>query len=89
MGMFLSRFPPVWKERFIRNGAPRHIADYIEKAYEDRTLSEYVVMAMREMGGEGPAMAMAETRRTTRRSSRSGCSITCRASTISTGNSMI
>lgn len=63
MGMFLDRFPPVWKERFIRNGAPRHIADYIEKAYEDRTLSEYVVMAVREMGGEGAAMAMAETLR--------------------------
>lgn len=63
MGMFLHRFPPVWKERFIRNGAPRHIADYIEKAYEDRTLSEYIVMNVREMGGEGAAMAMAETLR--------------------------
>lgn len=63
MGMFLHRFPRVWKERFIRNGAPRHIADYIERAYEDRTLSEYVLLSVREMGGEGAAMAMAETLR--------------------------
>jgi hypothetical protein len=63
MGMFLFKFPRVWKERFIRNGCPAHIADYIEKAYEDRTLSEYVVLAVREMGGEGPALGMAETLR--------------------------
>src|SRR3712207_7051700 len=42
MGMFLFKFPRVWKERFIRNGCPRHIADYIEQAYDDRVLSEYV-----------------------------------------------
>jgi sugar phosphate isomerase/epimerase len=63
MGMFLFRFPRVWKERFIRNGVPQHIADYIDQAYEDRTLSEYVVLAVRDMGGEGPALAMAETLR--------------------------
>ena len=62
-GMFLEHFPGVWKERFIRNGCPRHIADYIAKAYDDRTLSEYVVLQVREMGGEGPALAMAETLR--------------------------
>ena len=63
MGMFLAKFPRVWKERFIRNGCPRHIADYIDKAYEDRVLSEYVVLNVREMGGEGPALGMAETLR--------------------------
>ena len=63
MGMFLARFPRVWKERFVRNGCPQHIADYIDQAYEDRTLSEYVVLAVRDMGGEGPALAMAETLR--------------------------
>jgi hypothetical protein len=63
MGMFLFRFPRVWKERFLRQGVPQHIADYIDKAYEDRTLSEYVVMAVREMGGEGPALGMVETLR--------------------------
>lgn len=63
MGMFLSKFPPVWKERFIRNGVPPHIADYITKAYEDRVLSEYVILNVREMGGVGPAIAMAETLR--------------------------
>jgi len=63
MGMFVHRFPQVWKERFMRNGVPRHIADYIEQAYEDRVLSEYVILNVREMGGEGPALAMAETLR--------------------------
>lgn len=63
MGMFLFEFPPVWKERFIRNGVPQHIADYIVKAYEDRVLSEYVILNVREMGGTGPALGMAETLR--------------------------
>lgn len=63
MGMFLHAFPPCWKERFIRNGVPQKIADYVEKAYADRVLSEYVVNNVREMGGTGPAIAMAETLR--------------------------
>lgn len=63
MGMFLYHFPPCWKERFLRNGVPTKIADYIVKAYDDRQLSEYVVLGVREMGGEGPAIAMAETLR--------------------------
>lgn len=63
MGMFLHRFPRVWKERFIRNGVPQAIADFVEKAYEDRVLSEYVLNDVREMGGTGPALGMAETLR--------------------------
>jgi Xylose isomerase-like TIM barrel len=63
MGMFLHRFPRVWKERFVRNGVPQAIADHIEKAYEDRTLSEYVINDVREMGGTGVSIAMAETLR--------------------------
>lgn len=63
MGMFLAAFPPVWKERFIRNGVPQHIADYIVQAYEDRVLSEYVILNVRDLGGTGPALGMAETLR--------------------------
>ncbi len=63
MGMFLHRFPRVWKERFVRNGVPRAIADHVEKAFEDRVLSEYVINDVRDMGGTGPAIAMAETLR--------------------------
>lgn len=63
MGMFLHAFPPVWYEKFMRMGVPKNIADYIVKAYEDRVLSEYVILGVRELGGEGPAMAMAETLR--------------------------
>lgn len=63
MGMYLFQFPPVWRAKFERIGVPKNIADYIVKAYEDRVLSEYVILNVREMGGEGPALAMAETLR--------------------------
>lgn len=63
MGMFLHAFPPVWKEKFMRIGVPQNIADYIVKAYEDRVLSEYVILNVQQMGGTGPAIAMAETLR--------------------------
>ena len=63
MGMFLFAFPPVWKEKFLRIGVPANIADYIVKAYEDRVLSEYVILNVQNMGGTGPAIAMAETLR--------------------------
>lgn len=61
MGMFLKHFPRVWSAKFRRMGVPAHIADYIEKAYEDRVLSEYVILEVQQMGGVGPAIAMAET----------------------------
>lgn len=63
MGMFLHAYPRVWKEKFMRVGVPKHIADYIEKAYEDRVLSEYVILNVQQMGGTGPAIAMAEVMR--------------------------
>jgi sugar phosphate isomerase/epimerase len=63
MGMFLFKFPPVWRAKFERIGVPAHIADYIVKAYEDRVLSEYVILEVQNMGGVGPAIGMAETLR--------------------------
>ena len=60
MGMFLHAFPPVFKEKYLRMGVPQKIADYVEQAYADRVLGEYVILNVREMGGEGPAIAMAE-----------------------------
>ena len=63
MGMFVHALPPVWKEKFLRMGVPRPIADYIEKAYADRVLSDYVILNVQQMGGVGPAIAMAETLR--------------------------
>ncbi len=63
MGMFLDKFPPVWKEKFMRIGVPKAIADYVEQAYADRVLSEYVILNVQQMGGTGPAIAMAETLR--------------------------
>lgn len=63
MGMFLFRFPRVWRERFIRNGCPVEAADFIEKSYEDRRLSEYVILDVMQKWGPGPQVAMAETLR--------------------------
>lgn len=63
MGMFLAHYPRVWAEKFMRLGVPKNIADYIVQAYEDRVLSEYVILNVQEMGGVGPAIAMAEVMR--------------------------
>jgi sugar phosphate isomerase/epimerase len=63
MGMFLHAYPPVWRAKFERLGVPRNIADYVVKAYEDRVLSEYVILNVQQMGGVGPAIAMAEVMR--------------------------
>lgn len=63
MGMFLHAYPPVWRAKFERLGVPKNIADYIVKAYEDRVLSEYVILEVQQMGGVGPAIAMAEAMR--------------------------
>jgi Xylose isomerase-like TIM barrel len=63
MGMFLKHFPRVWSAKFRRMGVPDRIADYIEKAYDDRVLSEYVILEVQNMGGTGPAIGMAETMR--------------------------
>jgi sugar phosphate isomerase/epimerase len=63
MGMFLHAYPPVWRAKFERLGVPQNIADYVVKAYEDRVLSEYVILNVQQMGGVGPAIAMAEVMR--------------------------
>lgn len=63
MGMFLFHYPRVWREKFERLGVPKNIADYVVQAYEDRVLSEYVILNVQQMGGTGPAIAMAEVTR--------------------------
>lgn len=63
MGMFLERYPRIWTERFIRKGCPQAAADFIEKSYEDRRLSEYVIQDVEAKWGAGPQLAMAETLR--------------------------
>jgi hypothetical protein len=63
MGMFLHHYPPVWRAKFERLGVPKNIADYIVQAYEDRVLSEYLILEVQQMGGTGPAIAMAEVTR--------------------------
>jgi sugar phosphate isomerase/epimerase len=61
MGMFLKHYPKVWSDKFRRLGARAEIVDYIVKAYDDRTLSEYVFQDVRDMGAKGPELGMVET----------------------------
>jgi hypothetical protein len=63
MGMFLDRMPRVWLERFVRNGCPREAAEFIEKSYADRRLSEYIINDVLEKWGPGPQVGLAETTR--------------------------
>lgn len=63
MGVFLYRYPRVWKERFIRNGVPSDAADFIEQSFNDRRLAEYVVNDVMQKWGPGPQMGMVETLR--------------------------
>ncbi|TWB45939.1 sugar phosphate isomerase/epimerase family protein [Nitrospirillum pindoramense] len=63
MGIFVKRFPRVWKERFIRQGCPEKVADHIEQAYEARTLAEYVINDVEKMKAGPAAMAMVTTLR--------------------------
>ena len=76
------------KNAFIRNGCPRPIADYIVKAYDDRVLSEYVVLQVREMGGKASRWQWLRRFATTRHLSPNGCSTSCHASTTFMENSM-
>jgi sugar phosphate isomerase/epimerase len=61
MGCFTKHFPPVFKGRFLRQGATPEIADHIVREYENRTLSEYVIYDVAvKMGGNKVDIAMAE-----------------------------
>jgi sugar phosphate isomerase/epimerase len=61
MGCFTDRFPPVLRDRFLRQGATPAIADYIVGEYANRTLSEYVIYEVAaKMGGNKVDVAMAE-----------------------------
>ncbi len=60
MGMFTKRFPPVQRDRFLRQGATPKIADFILEAHRRRELTDYVAMDVRKMGGNATDLAMAE-----------------------------
>jgi sugar phosphate isomerase/epimerase len=63
MGIFTKRYPRVMRDRFLRSGATESIASFICDAYEARVFAEYVIMDVRNMGGNPVDIAMAETLR--------------------------
>lgn len=63
MGMFTDRFPRVQRDRFLRMGVRREVAEYICEAYEQRIFVEYIVGNVREMGGTPLEIMMAESGR--------------------------
>ncbi|GHF45230.1 sugar phosphate isomerase/epimerase [Deinococcus metalli] len=63
MGIFTDHYPPVMLERFRRQGATPAIIDHVRAEYDRRTLSEYVINDVREMGGTPLDIAMAEVTR--------------------------
>jgi sugar phosphate isomerase/epimerase len=63
MGMFTDRFPRVQRDRFLRMGVRREMADYICEAYEQRIFVEYIAGNVREMGGTPLEIMMAESGR--------------------------
>jgi sugar phosphate isomerase/epimerase len=63
MGIYIKRYPRVFRDRYVRNGANEQIADFICKAYEDRIFAEYVILDVINMGGNQIDIAMAESLR--------------------------
>ncbi len=60
MGMFTKNFPPLFKARFLRDGATPKIAEFVIEAHKRRELADYVAMDVRKMGGNAVDMRMAE-----------------------------
>jgi hypothetical protein len=66
MGMICERFPPVFRDRYIREGARPEIADFIVQQYEERILCEYTIYEVAvKMRGNKAEIAMAENLRHT------------------------
>ena len=63
MGIFTDHYPPVMLERFRRQGATPAIIEHVREAYEARTLPEYIINDVRELGGTPIDIAMAEVTR--------------------------
>lgn len=63
MGMYTKRYPPVFRDRFLRQGATPKIVEHILDAHEHRVLTDYLLMDIRKMGANPVDLAMAETTR--------------------------
>jgi sugar phosphate isomerase/epimerase len=66
MGIFNKHYPPVWRDRFIRQGARPEIADFIVQQHEEKIMAEYTIYEVAvKMQGNKAEVGMAEMLRHT------------------------
>jgi Xylose isomerase-like TIM barrel len=64
MGIFMKHYPPVFRDRFIRQGARPEVVQYILDSHEAKIMCEYVIYEVAvKMKGNPAEIAMAETLR--------------------------
>lgn len=66
MGIFNKHYPPVWRDRFIRQGARPEVAEFIVRQHDEKIMAEYTIYEVAvKMGGNKAEVAMAEMLRHT------------------------
>ena len=64
MGIFMKHYPPVFRDRFIRQGARPEIVQFILDQHEQKIMAEYTIYEVAvKMRGNKAEVAMAETLR--------------------------
>lgn len=66
MGIFNKHYPPVWRDRFMRQGARPEVAEFIVQQHEEKIMAEYTIYEVAvKMQGNKAEVAMAEMLRHT------------------------
>lgn len=61
MGIFMKHFPPVYRDRFIRQGARPEVAQFIIEQHEQKIMAEYTIYEVAvNMKGNPAEVRMAE-----------------------------
>lgn len=64
MGIFMKHYPPVYRDRFIRQGARPEVAQFIVDQHEQKIMAEYTIYEVAvKMKGNPVEVRMAETLR--------------------------
>lgn len=64
MGIFMKHYPPVFRDRFIRQGARPEIVQFILDQHEQKIMAEYTIYEVAvKLRGNKAEVAMAETLR--------------------------
>ncbi len=64
MGIFMKHYPPVYRDRFIRQGARPEVAQFIVDQHEQKIMAEYTIYEVAvKMKGNPAEVRMAETLR--------------------------